>query len=180
MMEGESIVSPTTARYGLREGVKGGGGMGVEEKSMDNNFLSDDDEEFSRKWSFQSSSQDPGSPEQISSVYSSNTLDYSIEQNDTFDELLHKINDESGSSKGGGNKSNILMFDSNISSSTVVGTNIGYSANNDSTSSRIIHDATSPPPSHRPVYGKMNSHGSGLAVPLVTPPGFTKATDCSG
>lgn len=151
--------------------------MGVEEKSMDNNFLSDDDEEFSRKWSFQSSyNQDPGSV-----CSSNNTLDYSIEQNDTsFDELLHKINDESGSNKCGGTKSNIFLFDNNnISSSTAVGTNIGYSTNNDSTS-RIIHNATSPPPpSHRPEYGKMNSHGSGLlAVPLVTPPGLTKATDC--
>jgi len=184
-MEGERIVSPTTPRYGLREGVKGGG-MGVsikssvgqanEEKSVDDNHISFDDEEFSRKWSFQSSSQDPGSPEHISSVHSSNTLDYSIEQNDTFDELLHKI-----SSKGGGNKSNIFMFDNNNnnSNSNAVGTNNGYSINNNSTS-HIIHDATSPPPSHRPEYGTKNLHGSGSAsVPLVTPPGLTNKTkDC--
>lgn len=83
---------------------------------MNNNFLSDDDEECTRKCSFQPSSHDhPGSPEQI----------------------------------------------------------------NDSTG-RIIHDATSPPPSHHgSEYGKMDSHGPGLAVvPLVTPPGLTKATDC--
>ena len=173
-MEGERIVSPTTPRYyGLREGVKGGG-MGVEEKSVDDNHISfDDDDEFSRKWSFQSSSQDP-------SVHSSNTLDYSIEQqNDTFDDklFLHKINDESGS-KGGGNKSNIFMFDNN-SNSNAVGTNNGYSINNNSTS-HIIHDATSPPPSHRPEYGTKNLHGSGMAsVPLVTPPGLTNKTkDC--
>lgn len=170
-MEGERIVSPTTPRYGLREGVKGGG-MGVEEKSVDDNHTSFDDEEFSRKWSFQSSSQNP-------SVHSSNTLDYSIEQNDTFDELLHKINNESGSSKGGGNKSSIFFDNNNNSNSKAVGNNNGYSINNNS-ASHIIHDATSPPPSHRPEYGTKNLHGSGSAsVPLVTPPGLTNKTkDC--
>ena len=146
-MEGERIVSPTTTRYGL----------GAE----DNNLFSDDDEEFSRKWSFQSSSVDPGSPEQISSVYSSNTLDYSIELNDDalFDELLHKINDE---------KSNVFLFDNNNSNNNSNSTNIRYSTNNNNSTSRIIHDATSPPPpSHRLEYG-MNSHISS-AVPLVTP-----------
>jgi hypothetical protein len=176
-MEGERIVSPTTTRYGLREGVAG-------ERAEDNNLFSDDDEEFSRKWSF-SSSVDPGSPEQILSVYSSNTLDYSIEQNDddTLFELLHKINDESGNSKGGVNKSKIFLFDdnnnnNNNSNSTAIGTNIGYSTNNNNSTSRIIHDATSsPPPSHRLEYG-MNSHISS-AVPLVTPPGLTRTTtDC--
>jgi hypothetical protein len=156
-MEGERIVSPTTTRYGL----------GAE----DNNLFSDDDEEFSRKWSFQSSSVDPGSPEQISSVYSSNTLDYSIELNDDalFDELLHKINDE---------KSNVFLFDNNNSNNNSNSTNIRYSTNNNNSTSRIIHNATSPPPSHRLEYG-MNSHVSSSSVPLVTPTaGLTRTTDC--
>jgi hypothetical protein len=160
IMVGERIVSPTTTRYGL--------GGDAEDH---NNLFSDDDEEFSRKWSFQSSSVDPGSPEQISSVYSSNTLDYSIELNDDtlFDELLHKINDESGNSKGGGIKSNVFLFDNNNNNNNNSNsTNIRYSTNNNNSTSRIIHDATSPPPpSHRLEYG-MNSHISS-AVPLVTP-----------